>query len=148
MFTMSKQQTFLETKPPLSPVQWHALKILATTAEDVRDELIEASGQPIDFAIRIMGAINVEGVQRFDKRVFPKNEQLLALILEAVGEPSRNKIVALLAKRFGDVPLTEREPKTDAELFTRAKVLLERCIFKRPHEQNGRVTGSLKIDLQ
>lgn len=132
----------------LTPLELHALKILSKAADKVRDELRQGTGQVVDFTVRITGAINVPPDNEFDRAVKPTAEDMLAIVLAAVGGRTQSTILRTLTDAYGNLATDEERsrPVVPAEALRTAQTALLACTIQRTTTQRGGVVGSLKLE--
>jgi hypothetical protein len=130
----------------LEPLELHALKILGKGADKVRDELPPGTGQKIDFAVRISGAVDVQVDVAYDTPVKPQLADVLVIALGAVGPRSRAAICDALEEAFGGLKKGIDRPELAASELETSDRLIERLTRKREKEQRGGVVGSLKLE--
>ena len=127
------------------PLELHALKILGKRAEKVRDKLCAASGQAVDFTVRVSGSIDVQADIEFDRDQKPDVADVLTIVLANVGPRIRNAVVDALSeaystlRRGGELELDQNELK-------HAQGLLQQWSWKAKKKQRGGVVGSLKLE--
>jgi len=124
-----------------SPLEYHALKLLAKDAEKLRDQLTAGQGQEIDFTVHITGSIGVGEDNQYDASESPKLIDVLAILLGKAGEQRRQTITDILETAYRD---GQRTVPTE-EAVQAAEAVILRCTHNTTKTRRGNVTGSLKI---
>jgi len=125
----------------LTPQEWAALQIASKQASKHVAGVAVATGQPVDFSVRIAGAISKSAGVTCQVTKTPKLEDVVAMILFAVGTKEQVKLcgrVIELYKKRASVVLS-------GETAAMAENLLGKISYQAPQQQKGALTGSLAV---
>lgn len=138
---------------PVTPLDYHALKIVGKKADAVRDKLVEGAGQAVDLTVRIAGAISVganvpEGTTTAVE--YLSHEVLLTLVLSRLSERKQAEIardlVTACKPYLAGGPLPVALP-SDVRRAQQLASSLTRSKEVTTAGRHGAVSGSLSIEV-
>lgn len=131
----------------LAPLHWRAMyKASEKKAEATRNLLDVGAMQPVDFTVRVHGALDVAPNPTAPVKESLKAELLLGAVLGVLSAPMRSKVFTQLSE-LAEIYRAGEELATDAMGTAMAIALKERFTREVTPTKRGPVTGSIRCEL-
>ncbi|MGE0605531.1 MAG: hypothetical protein AB7O62_00290 [Pirellulales bacterium] len=130
----------------LNALELHALAHLGKGAAKVRDALEVGDAQPVDFCLRVSGAVNVGEGQTQGRTCTPKPLTMLALVLAALKPEELQRVTKQVGKQCAGFVESGEEPLVTAPAHDLACALLECSTHPTTCQVRGNVTAAVRME--